>query len=243
MRKLIYVPVIHMSADLGSIAKQVNKRGIAGFGENFWKKHGETISGFWDSIGKYFSDLHVKGFKIYQDGLVADGEVGQKIIEEGVKAGSKNYEIISSLVKRGAVLVQTEDFPLVKKERDFIVKITQAKTIPGKIITYLKYRLVKSKLLRERDTYIVKRVYKTLSHGETGILFIGAYHNILPELFGKIQINEVKETEKVRNYQSLLLRHNRDMKKFESLAEYLVSPIEKPKERDINWGTKTTTGF
>ena len=68
MRKLIYVPIIHMSADLGSIAKQVDKRGIAGFGEEFWKKHRETISGFWDSIVNYFSSLEVENFKIYQDG-------------------------------------------------------------------------------------------------------------------------------------------------------------------------------
>ena len=27
--------------------------------------------------------------------MVADSEVGQKIVEEGIKSGSKNYEIIS----------------------------------------------------------------------------------------------------------------------------------------------------
>lgn len=69
MRRLIYVPIIHMSADLGSIAKQVDKRGIAGFGEEFWKRHREIISGFWDLIVKYFANLEVKDFKIYQDGL------------------------------------------------------------------------------------------------------------------------------------------------------------------------------
>ena len=64
MRKLIYVSVIHMSADLGSVAKQVNKRGIAGFGEEFWEKHRETVSDFWDSIGKYFANMEVKNFKV-----------------------------------------------------------------------------------------------------------------------------------------------------------------------------------
>ena len=96
MRKLIHVPCIHMSADLGSIAKQFDKRGIAGFGDEFWAKHKETISGFWDSIEKYFSKLDVNNFKIYQDGMLADGEVAQKIIEDAIKAGSKNYEIQNS---------------------------------------------------------------------------------------------------------------------------------------------------
>jgi len=214
-----------MSADLGTIAKQVDKRGIAGFGEEFWKKHRKTISGFWDSIVKYFADLEVKGFKIYQDGLVTDGEVGQKIVEEGVKAGSKNYEIIDDLLKKRATLVQTEEFVLVKKERDRIVKITQAKTITGKLIAYLRYRLTKNRLLEKRDNYIAKRIDETLNQGETGILFVGAYHNIISKLSKGIQIIEVKEVQKIRDYQRLLLRCRKNKEEFERLAKYLVSPV------------------
>ncbi|MFH1903960.1 MAG: hypothetical protein ABIK53_00315 [bacterium] len=225
MKTLIYVPIIHMSADLGSIAKQVNKRGIADFGEEFWKKHRETVSGFWDSIVKYFANLEVKDFKIYQDGLVADGEVGQKIVEEGVKSGSKNYSVINNLLKKGAVLVQTEDFPLVKKERDRIVEITQAKTMTMKLIAYLRYRLTKDWLLKKRDNYITKRIDETLEHGEKGILFLGAYHNIIPELSKKIQITEVKEAKKVKDYQRLLLSFKKNKEEFEELARYLISPI------------------
>ena len=225
MRKLIYVPIIHTSADLGSIANQVDKRGIAGFGEEFWRKHRKTISGFWDSISNYFANLEVKDFKIYQDGLVADGEVGERIVEEGIKAGSKNYEIIDDLVKRGAILVQTEDFPLVKEERDRIVKITQAKTTTQKLIAYLKYRLAKNSLLKKRDNYIAKRVDETLNHGETGILFMGAYHDIIPKLAKKIQVTEIKEVEKVRDYQRLLLSFRKNKEEFDQLARYLVSPV------------------
>lgn len=214
-----------MSADLGSIAKQVDEKGIAGFGEDFWKKHRETISGFWDSIEKYFANLEVKDFKIYQDGLVASEEVGQKIVEEGVKAGSKNYEIIDDLLKRGATLVQTEDFPLVKEERDRIVKITQAKTITEKLIVYLRYRLTKDRLLKKRDDYIAKKIDETLKHRETGILFLGAYHNIIPKLSKKIQITEVKQAKKVRDYQKLLLHYRKNKQEFEKLTKYLVSPV------------------
>ncbi len=173
MRKLIYVPVIHMSADLGSVARQVDKKGIAGFGEEFWRKHRETISKLWDVIFNYFIDLDVKGFKIYQDGMVADGEVGEKIVEEGVKAGSKNYEIISDLLKRGALLVKTEDFPLVKKERDRIVRIANAGSTGKKLTAYLIYRLTRDRLLKKRDRYIAERINETLRPWESGILFRG----------------------------------------------------------------------
>jgi len=189
MKQLIYVPIIHMSADLGSIAKQVDKRGIAGFGEEFWERHRRTVDSFWNSIVRSFADSDVKGYKIYQDGMVADGEVGQKIIEEGIKAGSKNYQIIDELIKKGATLVQTEDFSLVKKERDRIVKIIKSKSIAEKLISYLIYKLTKNSLLKKRDGYIARRICETLNHGEIGILFIGADHNIIPKLFRKVQIS------------------------------------------------------
>ena len=225
MKTLIYVPVIHMSADLGSVAKQVDKKGIAGFGEEFWEKHRRTVSGFWDSVIKYFSNLEVEGFKVYQDGLVADGEVGQKIVEEGIKSGSKNYELIDSLMRKGAVLVQTEDFSLVKKERDRIVKLTEVRILSGKLIAYLQYRLTRNILLKKRDNYIARRILETLEHGETGILFIGAYHNIKNELSKSVRISETKNTEKVREYQRLLPFHSKNTERFKELSEYLVSEI------------------
>ncbi len=226
MPKLIYVPIIHMSADLGSIANHVDKRGIAGFGEEFWTRHRETISGFWDSISNYFANLEVEDFKIYQDGLVADGQVGQKIVEEGVKSGSKNYEIIDDLVKRGAILVQTEEFSLVKEEMDRIVKITQAKATTRKLIAYLKYRLAKNRLLKKRDNYIAKRIDETLTQPEVGILFLGAYHNIIPKLAKGIRLIEVKEVEKIRGYQKSLLSFRKNKEEFARLAKYLVSAVE-----------------
>ena len=225
MKKLIFVPIIHMSADLGSIANHVDKRGIAVFGEEFWKKHRETVSGFWDSIVNYFTNLEVKDFKIYQDGMVADAEVGQKIVEEGVKSGSKNYEIIDDLLKKGAVLVKTEDFALVKEERDRIVKITRAATTTQKLIAYLKYKLAKNRLLKKRDNYIAKRIDETLDYGETGILLIGAYHDIIPKLAKDIQVIEVKEARKISRYQNLLLSARKNKLEFEELNKYLISPV------------------
>ncbi len=131
MRKLIYVPIIHMSADMGSIAKKVEEKGVASFGEEFWKGHRETISGFWDVISDYFDYIGAcnrKKMKIYQDGMIAEREVGKKIIEEGIKSGSKNYELVLRLVNRGAVLVKTEEFKLVKEELDRLLAITKAKS-------------------------------------------------------------------------------------------------------------------
>ena len=230
MRKLIYVPIIHMSADMGSIAKQVDKRGIAGFGEEFWKGHRETISGFWDVISDYFDYINMdtcnrKKMKIYQDGMIAEREVAQRIVEEGIKSGSKNYELVLRLVNRGAVLVKTEEFKLVKEELDRLLAITKAKSTSKKLFAFIKYRLIKNRLLSKRDKFISGRIDETLNQDETGILFLGAYHNIKKRLPKDIQIIELKDREKVMEYQRLVPFYNKNKERFEELARYLISPV------------------
>lgn len=225
MRTLLYVPIIHTSADLGSLAKDVTKRGIADLGEEFWKRHERTVEGFWNAIIKYFELVEVFSFKIYQDGMVAEGEIGQKIVEEGLRSGSKNYELISGLLKQGAILVKTEDFRLVKEERDKLLALTQAKSITQKSIALIGYKLVKNRLLNKRDEFIAKRIDETLKDGETGVIFIGACHNIKRYLPKNIQIKEIKDADRVREYQELLPFYNKNQERFEELGRYLISKV------------------
>jgi len=225
MKRLIYVPIIHTAADLGSLAKDVVRRGISDLGENLWEEHKKTVDEFWDAISTYFSSIDVSGAKIYQDGMVAEGEVGAKIVEEGVKLESKNYELVSRLIRRGAILVKTEDFKFVKEERDRLLAITGAKSTFQKLAAFIKYKLTKDKLLSKRDEFIVRSINETLSHGERGILFLGAYHDIKNNLPKSFVITEVKDIEKVREYQKLLPFYKKNRKRFNELGEYLVSPI------------------
>ena len=226
MRTLLYVPIIHTSADLGSLAKDITKRGIADLGEEVWKEHIKTVEGFWDAISHYSDSINVSGMKIYQDGMVAEGKVGQKIVEEGLKSGSKNYEIISRLLQKGAILIKTEDFSLVKEERDRLLAITQAKSITQKLIALIRYKLVKNRLLNKRDNFIVKRIDETLNHKKKGIIFIGAFHNIKKRLSKSFLITEIKNTEKVREYQKLIPFYNKNRERLKELGRYLISKIE-----------------
>lgn len=226
MRTLIYVPVIHTKADLGSLADNVTKRGIADLGEEFWKGHEKIVEGFWEAIITYFKSFETAEFKIYQDGMVADGEMGQKIVEEGVKSGSKNYEIISSLLQKGAILIRTEDFNLVKEERDRLSAIIQAKSITRKITAVTKYKLIKNKLLSKRDGFIARRINETLKDGETGVVFIGAYHNIKEYLHKDIQIKEIKDADRVKEYQRLLPFYNKNQDRFKELSRYLICDVD-----------------
>jgi len=228
MRTLIYVPVIHTSADLGSLAKDVTKRGIADIGEDVWEKHKAAVEKFWDVISDYFNSIDVSGKKIYQDGMVADGEVGQRIVEEGAKSGSRNYELVARLLKKGAILVKTEDFKLVKEERDRLVAIMQSKSITHKLIAFIKYKLTKDSLLNKRDKFIAKRIDESLSQDEIGIIFIGAYHNIKKRLPRSIRVREIKDARIVKEYQRLLPFCHKNKERFEELSRYLIHRIDLP---------------
>lgn len=225
MRTLIYVPVIHTSSDLGSLAKEVNRRGMRDLGPEMWREHLKTVEGFWDSLAHYFEYGDEWPAKIYQDGMVAEGEIGQKIIEEGIKAGSRNYELVSRLIKRGAILVRTERLNLVREEYDTLLSITQAKSTTQKLWAYFKYKLLKNGLLDKRDQFIAQRIDETLNEGEKGILFIGAYHHVKKYLPSDIQITEIKDGCKVREYQRLFSYYPRHKKRLEELTQYLISKV------------------
>ena len=201
MKELYLVPILHMSADMGSLASALDETAKAEFGQEVWQKHKGAVSSFWDSTGQFFDALDVKDFKIYQDGMVANGADGLRIIREGISQGSKNFEIIGKLLERGAVLVKTEDLVLVKQEYAYIAKIAHSKSPKEKEVWSLRYKVAQGRLLRQRDDFIAKRIEVTLGEGETGILFIGAYHDVLSRLPEDIQVVQVKDIAKVREYQ------------------------------------------
>lgn len=223
MRKLIYIPILHSSADMGSIASNLESRGSAMVGTEGWEKHKETISKFWESITKYFKSLKVKDFQIYQDGLLADGELGMKVVNNAAQKGSKNYQIIKGLVSEGAKIVKTEDMKLVMKEIEVIKAMASSDSKLKRLASALQYKLLKNKLLKERDKFIANRINNTLV--KEGIIFIGAYHNIIPLLDQDIEIKEVKEKAKVEEYQRIFFLKSKE-ERTKELIKYLVVPID-----------------
>ena len=224
MRKLLYVPVIHVDPDLGSIASAIDKRSAEICGSQRWEKHKQTVTIFWDEIEEYFKKLDARNLKIYQDGLMADGNLGQKIIEEGAKKGSRNYQIVLYLIKRGGEIRKTEDIALLKEEYGRILKLAQSKSLWERTTAYIGYRLHRDRLMDKRDQFIARTMNETLKDGETGVLFMGAFHDVLPHLAEDVEVKEVKKSEKVRDYFKILISGG-DERKFEQLAEYLTSKV------------------
>jgi hypothetical protein len=222
MSKLYVVPIIHSGADMGSIAPILDEGVAARLAPGLWQRHRETVSAFWDSIGRFLGGLDVSGFKIYQDGLLADGEEGRRIVREGIGRGSKNFEIIGRLLERGAVLVKTESLPLVKQEYGYITRMARARSVKEREVAALRYKLDRGQLLKRRDEFIADRINETLAEGETGILFIGAYHDVVKRLAPYIRVGQVKEVTRVRQYHKSLTGSKEQPGE---LGEYLVSPV------------------
>ncbi|MBI2329414.1 MAG: hypothetical protein HYU85_07275 [Chloroflexi bacterium] len=227
MRNLYLIPIIHISADMGSMAATLDDRATVRLTPELWQRHQEVVSAGWDSIGKFLDALDVNGFKVYQDGLVADGEEGLRIVRESVSQGSRNYEIVGRLLERGAVLVKTESPSLVKQEYSYITKMTRSKSLKEREVAALRYKLARGKLLKQRDDFIAGSINETLAEGESGILFIGAYHDVVPRLAPDIRVGQVKEVARVKEYYKSLINTKRRDQQLQELGEYLVSPVSR----------------
>jgi len=225
MRNLYYVPIIHSSADMASLEAALEKTAMAELGSEIWLRHQQVVTGFWKSIRHFFDSFDVRGSRLYQDAMIADGDTGMKIVTEGVREGSPNYEIVSTLLEKGAVLTRTEDVYWVKREYNLIAAIASAKSPLARRIAALRYKLAGNTLLNERDRIIAGRINETLRDGEKGILFLGAYHDILSKLPPDFEINQVKEVGKIREFNRILFKA-KDKERWNELAEYLMSPVQ-----------------
>jgi hypothetical protein len=225
MRTLIYVPIIHSVADMGTLGAELRRKSASGVGETKWQKHTVTVNGYWDAIESYFEniDRNIPGIKIYQDGMFVDGEMALKFLSEGIKAGSINSKIVSRLIDQGAILLKTEDFKLVKDEYDGLQSILKAKTSIKKLILLLRYKFSKPIFLFRRDQFIATTIDKTLEENETGILFIGAYHNVIKKLPKDITVIELMEIAKIRKYQKIIQSDSKtNLQLLEQLEQYMV---------------------
>ncbi|MCX5975612.1 MAG: hypothetical protein NTV33_01965 [Coprothermobacterota bacterium] len=223
---LYYSPIIHMEADLGSLGRELDARGQASFGKDFWQRHQRTVENFWRSVQTFLQKLPAEGLIVFQDGMVVGGEVGERIVREVAKNGSLNFQIVEELLGRGAILVQTEDLALVKAERDRLLRITQAAGTGAKLRAYLAYRLGKRRLLRQRDAFISRRILEELKPGGRGLLLLGAEHRVIPTLPPTVQAVALKDPKVMRAYHTLLLHPRRDPRELERLAGLLAAPVE-----------------
>jgi hypothetical protein len=173
MRKLILIPIIHTSVDLGSLSESVKAHYLKRFGPSSWNRREEIVTKLWNDIQDKINvlDIDYKKVRIYQDGLPVCG-FEQEIVGELAKAGSSNHQFILELVGKGAELMGTEDPQLLIQEYQ-LHQHEKNKSLSNQEIIEQAARL-----LEARDRFIAKRIDETLQAEETGLLFLGAAHRL-----------------------------------------------------------------
>ncbi|MEI6103893.1 MAG: hypothetical protein WCP70_08100 [Methanothrix sp.] len=190
MRKLIVIRIVHAPSDMGSASAGLEKAGISTLGRVRWQENQKKIESFWQELEKEVDDLglDVGKLRIYQDGLPCAGALGERIVRETAARGSKNYQIVQKLMDRGAKIEATESADLLRQEYGYIKALLEAKTDEERRTAEERYNQVKDNLLEERDLFIARAIDASLKDGETGLLFIGASHSVLPKITGDIEV-------------------------------------------------------
>lgn len=181
LRRLYNIPIIHTQQDLGSLAAPAQAQTTARLGSPAWQEKQRLGLKWWDRIADFATALpqRMAGFRLYQDGLPVCG-TEEQIVRELATAGSRNHQLLLELVGRGAILMGTEAPQLLREEYQLAQHVLSG--APGPLPAEPRT------LLGRRDAFIALRIAQTLKPGETGVLFIGALHNISPLLPADIEI-------------------------------------------------------
>jgi len=193
MRKLFLIRIVHTATDMGTMSDGLMKEGMAKMGTEKWLLNQKKIEQFWDDLEKEIDglDLDYSRTRIYQDGLPCSGDLGLRIVRETADKGSRNYQIVRKLIDRGAKIEATENPQLLRKEYEHIKAILTAQTEEEKAAAVNSYDKIKDELIKERDAFIAKAIDITLKEDEAGVLFIGAFHNVLPMVAKDIEVKSL----------------------------------------------------
>lgn len=192
-RRLIHIPIIHTSTDLGSLSESVQRLYVQRRGPQHWNHRTKTVNELWGKISKQIEALDLDYSKVwlYQDGLPHCGHE-EKIVRDLAQAGSRNHQLLLELVQKGARIVGTESSELLLEEyalaRQLLVSLNSGDTRALKA----QQRGGRDKrLLEERDGYIAKRINETLPKGEVGLVFLGLLHSLERRLASDIKISSL----------------------------------------------------
>jgi hypothetical protein len=161
-RSLIYVPVLHSSGDMGSLASVIPRP----------TEYGAQVGRYWDAVAADFRAMarRWEEVRVYQDGLpVTRDDIVARIVAD---VDSPNYRLLRWLASQGAIVVGTED-PILLQEEYELLKASVTDEAARQA-----YAARATGLLESRDRYIAARIGDTLPSAGTGVLFVGLQHEV-----------------------------------------------------------------
>ena len=104
-RKLVYLPIIHTAADMGTLGASIRGRKLSTLGRQGLKVSAAVVDKIWEEMERVVSNLPVPPgtVRVYQDGLPVCGRE-QEIITELAETGHRNHRLLLKLQVRGAML-------------------------------------------------------------------------------------------------------------------------------------------
>lgn len=181
-RRLYYLPIVHTQQDLGGLGTAVKAHTAARLGAAAWERKQRLAAEFWTRLSQWATQLpaQLADHRLYQDGLPICGQEAA-IVAELAEKGSRNHALLTLLVQRGARLMGTESPELLLQE----YRLAQSALLQA--TSGLAEEL--GALLQRRDAFIARRIADTLQPGETGLLFIGALHQVAELLPADIRLD------------------------------------------------------
>ncbi len=176
MARLIYVPVVHSLAEMGSAAAAYQAAFVARYGEKKLAERAAEFDAIWVAIADGIRSLRLdlRRVNLYQDSLPVCGQE-RALVHDMAVQGSRNHQLLEALADSGASIVGTESPALLLEEYKLVQSSerTEARA---------------AELLDARDQFIAGRIDETLGEGMTGILFIGALHDVAKHLSKRVSV-------------------------------------------------------
>jgi hypothetical protein len=191
-RTLVYIPIIHTQADMGTLGPALNRMKLARLGRRGSARQADLVARKWDAIERAVAKLPEAKLRVYQDGLPVCGRE-REIVAQMAAAGSRNHQLLLHLEERGAVLMGTESAELLLEEYRLQATAIEARTALAAARVESQQKPLRDALLEKRDRFIAARIDATLAAGETGLLFLGMLHAVNRYLSPDIQV--VRPTE------------------------------------------------
>jgi len=185
-RLLMFIPILHTLADLGSLGEAVRKTFLSKYGALTARRKEAALEKLWEEIGGSILGLGLdfSRARLYQDGLPICGRE-EEIVLDLASRGSHNHRLLLELMARGAALMGTESPELLLQEYGLAREaVAAAPRRPGS----QGRPAAGATLLQARDRFIASRINATLSPGETALLFLGLLHAPEPFLDRDIQV-------------------------------------------------------
>jgi hypothetical protein len=116
-RKLVYIPVIHTVADMGTLGASIRGMKLSALGRQGLARNAAVVEKMWEQIENVVASLPVTTgtVRVYQDGLPVCGHE-QDIVSELAGGGIRNHRALLELQARGATLMGTESPELLVQE-------------------------------------------------------------------------------------------------------------------------------